>query len=137
MLIVLCNEAVLAASEDGTIATICVMIGIVFGTVLAAGHLVSWNVEFSNDNGQKLWRGCSLCMLAAVVIVSCAMLNIVRRERSSTLKTAISITTAIVGAIAYVTARLILIYLIMRSFSDLPAEVYDEIDWVQYIPFFH
>ena len=76
-------------------------------------------------------------MLAAVVIVSCAMLIIVRRERSSTLKTAISITTAIVGAIAYVTARLILIYLIMRSFSDLPAEVYDEIDWVQYIPFFH
>ena len=44
---------------------------------------------------------------------------------------------AVIAGLAYVTARLILIYLTIQSFSDLPAGVYDDIDWLQYIPFFH
>ena len=109
--------------------------------ILAAGHLLSWNIEFTNDNGQALWRGCGLCILASVVVfASNALLHqydAFGYGACSDLYDAVKLPLLIISAILYVTARLILIYLTIYSFSDLPAGVYDDIDWLQYIPFFH
>ena len=115
--------------------------GMIFGTILAAGHLLSWNIEFTNDSGQALWRGCGLCVMASVVIFACAPLfgiwdpfvsDVLLHLRGSAWFPML----VLIGT-AYMTARLILIYLTIHSFSDLPTGVYDDIDWLQYIPFFH
>ena len=123
------------------IKTIYTVIGLVFGVILAAGHLLSWNIEFTNDHGQALWRGCGLCVLASVIVFPCASVGVGICDGKAnfwpTLGLVAAVVMCIVGAIAYVTARLILIYLTIHSFSNLPAGVYDDIDWLQYIPFFH
>ena len=116
-------------------------IGLVFGIMLAAGHLLSWNIEFTNDNGQALWRGCGLCVLASVVALPCSTFGIAICDDEDNLwfklGYAAAVVMMLVSLLAYVTARLILIYLTIYSFSDLPTGVYDDIDWLQYIPFFH
>ena len=102
---------------------------------------MSWDIEFADDKGRALWRACGLCVLGAVALFSCAQLGVWRWQgRSdfwSRLRFAIAAVMYVVGATAYVTARLILIYLTVKSFSDLPVGVYDDIDWLQYIPVFH
>ena len=115
------------------------VVGLVFGVILATGHLLCWNIEFTSNQGQALWRGCSLCALIAVVLFSCAdILDALTRDvawkpRISQVQRHVGLASMMV----YVVARLILIYLTIHSFSDLPAGVYDDIDWLQYIPFFH
>ena len=112
-------------------------IGLVFGIMLAAGHLLSWNIEFTNDNGQALWRGCGLCVLASVIVFTCSAVGMNVWGDKDNLWLVAADVVLFVAAVAYVTARLILIYLTIHSFSDLPAGVYDDINWLQYIPFFH
>ena len=118
---------------------------LLFGIVLAAGHLLSWNIEFVNVEGRTLWRACSLCILVSVILFTFGFLLPDRLQHmhvssSSRWSTMLNITKGLsifVTVVPYVIARSILIYLTIHSFSDLPAEVYDDIDWLQYIPFFH
>ena len=112
------------------------MTGMAFGMVLAAGHLLSWNFEFACHNGRALWRGCSLCIVASVIVFASIALLARNFWSEYTLQNTRS-AVLLVAAVAYVTARLMLIYLIIQSFSDLPAGVYDDIDWLQFVPFFH
>ena len=108
---------------------------------LAAGHLLSWNIEFTNDNGQALWRACGLCVLTSVIVVPGMPLladsGIFGSGFLSDLFEGSVLPAMALAGVAYVTARLMLIYLTIHSFANLPAGVYDDIDWLQYIPFFH
>ena len=125
------------------------LIGTFSGVVLAGGHVLSWNVEFSNEKGRVLWRAYSLCLLAGVVSLGVPLLIASKLNWSETgqrtrccnwiYRGFMSLVNgvALVGLFAYIIARVVLFYLTVQTFSNLPAGVYDEISWLQYIPYFH
>ena len=128
-------------------------VGTFSGVALAAGHVLSCNIEFSNEKGRVLWRGYSLCLLAGVVLCGLPILILWKLKppkadpspsQRSRLRYWIHLGSflflfnlAAVGTFAYIIARVFLFYLTVQSFSNLPAGVYDDIDWSQYIPYFH
>ena len=128
-------------------------VGTFSGVALAAGHVLSWNIEFSNEKGRVLWRGYSLCLLAGVVLCGLPILILWKlkppkadpspSQRSrlrywiySGFYILLSSLPAF-GLIAYMIARVVLFYLTVQSFSNLPSGVYDDVNWSQYIPYFH
>ena len=118
-----------------TLTVIALAIGVALAIVLGASHLGSWNIEFPNTKGRALWRACSICMfLPVLVFVYVFFASIHPRCRNIT-PTRLFVLVALV----YVPARLILFYLLVYSFTSLPAGVYDttNVAWLEYIPFLH
>lgn len=107
------------------------------GVFLAAGHLLSWNIDFGDGKVQTLWRVCTLAVLVGVVLlaISFGMLESRVVKDSWIYQLSASVFVA-VGTLTYMLSRLILLYLVVYSFHSLPAGVYDNIDWLNYIPCF-
>ena len=116
---------------------------LVSGVVLAVGHLLSWNIEFATKNELSLWRACSVSVLTTVLTLGCTILLSLRQrphdehENTPGWRTTVYNIVGFVATLVYVLARLTLVYLTVASFRSLPPGIYDDIDWLHYVPFFH
>ena len=101
---------------------------------LAAGHLVSWNIEFPRSRGQVLWRVCSVGLIVLGVRHIVWSYYFYDSDALSMPHPFYWLCT-----ISYVIARFILAFLLVYSFSSLPAGVYDtkDIGWLNFVPFLH
>ena len=117
-------------------------------TVVGAGHLASWNFEFANSSGQKLWRVCTLVVIITAAVIALLMIWIVSDpdDDDDSIYDDVPFIMNITGTIfmhinvcVYIVARFVLIFLVVYSFYSLPAGSYDtrDVAWLQFIPFVH
>lgn len=107
------------------------------GLLVGLAHLACWNVEFPNNNGQVLWRYCSVALIVLPVVVFIIILGAAIIDKRWVTRAMNMIALPLITL--YCVARIILLILIGHSFQSLPAGVYDtsSISWISFIPFYH
>jgi hypothetical protein len=97
-------------------------------------HCLGWNFLFPGYVEQQLWRVASIWIAYLFgVIMWCYLAE--RLWKSFTRRGPVSpshVTTLTV--IGYISARLIIIVLMVLSLRSLPPGVYDTVAWTQFIP---
>lgn len=103
--------------------------------LLGAGHLVSWNLEFKLHNAQIMWRASSVAAIVLPPVFAVAAIKCNPPSPNRTLWACL----LFISGLVYLIVRFLLLYLLMYSFWSLPAGVYQtqDVDWLNYIPFFH
>ena len=102
--------------------------------LLGAGHLFAWNLQFVLYNAQIMWKASSIAAIVFPPIFAGAAFQCNKQTNM-----ALWSTLLFASGLAYLVARFLLLYLLIYSFWSLPAGVYEnqDIDWLNYIPFFH
>ncbi|KAG0702525.1 hypothetical protein DFH29DRAFT_494408 [Suillus ampliporus] len=114
---------------------IILLIGCFSGMVFGGIHCLGWNFLFQRHTDQILWRAASLGIACVPIFLllegGCTILwpNYVQGVLASLFQCATIITPFI-----YISARVIVIVLMMLSLRSLPAGVYDTVAWTKFIP---
>lgn len=103
--------------------------------ILGAGHLLSWNIQFSSTNETLLWRSCSLLVAVTLGLI---FVSTIGAKFHPSLQKFYNVFNGL-STLVYISARLVLLVLLGYSFTNMPAAVYntDSVDWLAYIPFIH
>lgn len=99
-----------------------VWIGCLFNGI----HVAAWNFSFATLVEKMMWRACSIAGCVSVV-VSYSFMFIPSRTLSVALN---------VGLIApvYITTRLFLIVQVLVGLRSLPGEIYQDVNWSNFLP---
>ncbi|KAI0766419.1 hypothetical protein BD413DRAFT_717722 [Trametes elegans] len=105
--------------------------------IVGLAHMVCWNVEFPNSNGQVLWRYSSVLVTILPIVTAVIILGAAFIQRNWV--TEVMNKMALTMIVVYCMARLVLLILLVDSFQSLPAGVYDtrHVHWLSLIPFIH
>lgn len=108
-----------------------------FATVFSAIHVAAWNWDFCSPIVRDLWRAFSVATTAAgpllIVLTSawvfCRSMYWDHRFVDYAFR---GLSFGLFGL--YCASRLGLVVLVFYSFSEMPAGVYQTVDWTSYIP---
>lgn len=125
------------ARSSGIIAALAFF---TFGAIFSAIHFAAWNWVFPRPVFQTLWQSfCSAALgstLLPLVLASSWSIMIIKKypipSRSDYLYFAILMGAFFINLIA----RLALIVLTFYCFTSMPASVYQDLDWTQFLPHF-
>lgn len=105
--------------------------------LVGIAHVLCWDVEFPNSNGQVLWRCCTVLLIVLPIAVFTIILGaaVIDKRWVTDVMNKMSLTMIVI----YCVARLILLILLGHSFQSLPAGVYStrDISWLSFVPFIH
>lgn len=111
----------------------------VFFAIFNCIHFAVWNLQFVTSLGQPLWQICSVCQaVSSVFLTFWFILPPVSDNVPKLLRPIHALLTiyhmVMPYAILYLTARLVLLGLVVLSFWSLPADAYQEVNWLCFIP---
>jgi hypothetical protein len=112
------------------------------GTIFGGIHCSGWNFSFPTYAEQKLWRVASLAVtVIPILIPSFVLITLFIAEYffptlEPPFETALGISTLVVCALAYVSARLILLGLAFALLRHLPPTAFIAINWTKFYPHF-
>ena len=109
-----------------------VTLGVVFGGI----HCFGWNFSFPTYTEQKLWRVASLAVTVIPIATSLFFLTISILKLPYNLVVGLALTTLILCALAYVSARFVLLGLALALLRGLPPTAYIAINWTKFYPHF-
>ncbi|KAK3386829.1 hypothetical protein B0H63DRAFT_468447 [Podospora didyma] len=113
----------------------------VTGMAFSGIHLAAWNWEFPTNLIQTLWRAFALTAFVRSIapVIFWHVVPIVSRvipSRSSFDLTDLAAYILYFLLFSYVFSRIAVLFLIIYCFSSMPASVYEEVDWMAFIPHF-
>lgn len=99
--------------------------------ILGAGHLASWDAQFSNSSEVLLWKVCSVAVIVIPVLI--IILKFIDKVRK------VPYPLMFASVFLYIITRAYLLILLVFSFTSLPSAMYDmkSTNWLNLIPFFH
>jgi hypothetical protein len=117
-----------------------------FSTVFSVLHLIAWDFDFATVLERDLWRVCSLVATFMPVVIAgfLQMASIwdssinanpgAKRRIKAPEFAALVILFYFLSVMAYVAARVILIFQVFYSLRSMPVGIYNTIPWTNYIP---
>ena len=93
-------------------------------------HLAVWNIQFTISLGQLLWRICAIGQAVFLVLLTLAVCNDYEDVVGGNWVELVGV----VSALLYTVVRLVLYGLVVMSFWSLPADAYEEVSWLEFIP---
>lgn len=116
-----------------------------FSTAFSVVHLVAWDFDFATPREGCLWRTCSLIATLAPIIIagSLQVASIwdtgVATDRSQKTIAAPEFAVLVIlcyflSILAYVVARVVLIFLVFYCLRSMPVGIYSSIPWLEFMP---
>ena len=105
-----------------------------FGMLFGALHCLAWDSPFPTPEERLTWRICAASTMGLAPIISRGIYPIVTRDRrnADSISKFWILILFFVGL--YVIGRITLIVLAFTALRALPADVYQTIDWTNYLP---
>lgn len=112
----------------------------VSGTLFSAFHILAWNWEFPSPLVRILWRAFAV-MATAAAPTSAFIHGLPKWEMKCSRGWNVWMYTvngmfSLVLGVVYVVARLGLVVIVFYCFIDMPAGVYQTVEWMDWIPHF-
>lgn len=116
----------------------------IFGILFSSLHLLSWNFQFATLYETRLWQSCALIATFTPLAISgflqlASIWDPTVPERSRKIASCPELAAVVVIAyflsvLAYVAARVALLFETFFSFRSMPAGLYQTIPWTKYFP---
>ena len=113
-------------------------------TLFGSIHLIAWNFDFVDPSDRLIWRSCSLiaslmpipiaCSLQIASIWDPAARSDSRQGKSAPELAALVVCCYFLSIIAYMCARLLLMFQVFYCLRLLPVGTFRSVPWIQYIP---
>ncbi len=103
------------------------------GAAFSAVHLVAWNWDFPSPLIRILWR--AFALTAVVTSISLCLFLLLTKTDQPFIQGVVGLGGG--GCVLlYCASRLAILVLTLYCFSSMPASVYDQVDWVGFLPHF-
>lgn len=104
-----------------------------FGMLFGAVHCLAWDSPFPTPEERLTWRICAASTMGLAPIISRGMYLSVTRDRNANSVSKLRVLMLFFIGL-YVIGRITLIVLAFTALRALPADVYQTIDWTNYLP---
>ncbi|KDQ49497.1 hypothetical protein JAAARDRAFT_42807 [Jaapia argillacea MUCL 33604] len=117
-----------AGDLTGSEITQLFLISSFIATVFGAIHCLAWHVQVPSPTQLLLWR------VSSLTITILPVLEVFAYKSPDSFLLLLAILLALLGAIAYIVARITLLVLAFKSLRSIPPGAYETVVWTTFIP---